>query len=460
MIPAATTPTSERTESGKLSSTRDTGNRPARGILGSPASNDSSPDAPVNKPAPDAGFKKAMNAVIGGPTRVPAPGSEDAKEERPRRQQPTRKPARPQRDDEHEDPTADDTADGPPDREQGDDSAPARPTKKGADYSRRTDGADAGEDTEADEPAAQGRETESQDDADEGEQQPQQRRTKQDVLDQDFARRFGIPLDNAPQARKALIDDFAATLSGDPSANQPRNDAGQFAPVRQQPGQFQQNGNGQAQADSGQRAQSDAAQGQRKQLTKEGRAALVEHFGEQITPVADLIEQLQADVTEARQASSATSEYIRQARQRETSQTVNRFFGSKVLQGFGDRYGNQKKGQMSPAQRYARQELVDYATRYQNAKQGRISDDDALEAAHLYLNRDQIEGRARDQGRRQVEQQVQTRHRTLDVSGTPAARPARGTGGAGGPAVFTSGVGGAGDNFGGHIKKFLNGGRR
>ena len=441
------TSTSVRSESGKLESTRDTGNRPARGILGSPPSPDSSPDAPVNRPAPDKDFKKSMDKVLGA-TRVPAPGSENARDKTPGRDERRKPQQRPKRQEaEDEDPTQDETNDGPPDRDEDRrERTPGRTTRKGADYSRQEDGEvpdDGQDDDQVDERADdRGRDAGEDDRAedDDHEREPRGRRPRADVMDENFARRFGIPLDSARASRVGLINDVAAILSGDSQhSNQPRNSAGQFESVQQQPGQVQQNGTGQAQADSAQRAQTDAARGQRKQLTQEGRTALVEQYGEQITPVLDELDQLRGDLQSAMQ-------FISQTRQRETGQTVDRFFASKVMQGFGDQFGNLKKGQMSSAQRFARQELVQIATRIQVAKGNQISDDDALEAAFQYLNRDQIQTRARDEGRRQVESQVQKRHRSLDVSGATGSSPARGMGGS--------------DQFQGQLRKFVNGGRR
>lgn len=433
MDPTTSTPLTDspsRTSDGKLQA-RDSaaGNKPGRGIMGSPLS-DEGADAPAQK-VPDAKFKGAMDAVLGKPKRVAAPGADDAAQDKPRQQQPRRKAPRPEPRQEADDETPGGDEGSAPEGPEDDDRKPEprqRTTKRDADYSAPDDAA------ADEEPEAAGA---GEDDGPEAADAADKGKPKASDIDRDFAARFNLPLDKAAGARNALIDDFAATLGG--AGAQAHSAAQGNAPGTQPQGQYQ-NGNGQASGTpNGQPAQ--AAPGQRKQLTKEVRDAVIEQYGDGIAPVLDLIQQLTGDF-------GNVTQHFQQQRTREVQATIDRFMGSKVKAGFGERYGNVAHG-LSPAHQFARRQLVDNAAAYQNAKVaggGFVSDEDALEAAFQYLNRDVAHARAKEQGRRGVEQQVVQRHRTLDVSGATGAGPARGAK--------------SQDVFANTLRTFVGGGRR
>ena len=150
-------------------------------------------------------------------------------------------------------------------------------------------------------------------------------------------------------------------------------------------------------------------------------------FGPEIQPLANIVKALQQQLTDNRQQFDG---YIRQQESQSFGRMVNGFFAEKVRAGFSQQLGSLKSG-LTNEQKQIRHTIIEKAARYQyaEAQAGRtIDDDEALELSFQASFRDEVTKQAREQGKKEVQKQVISRHQQLSLAPRSGGRAPSGNG--------------------------------
>jgi len=256
------------------------------------------------------------------------------------------------------------------------------------------------------EPVAEEPEEEAEDEPDhDDDEQPRPKLTPaQEAALKAFAKRFDLPegLDQTTEARDHALERFNRLTE---ESAQPAQPVGPAAG---------QNGQQRPQQVAQQPPPPTPAPGlptfDDKAITE-----LVDTFGPEIQPLANVVKALQQQLTDSRQQFDG---YVRQQETQSFGRMVNGFFAEKVRAGFSQQLGSLKSG-LTNEQKQIRHSIIEKAARYQlaEAQAGRtIDDDEALELSFQASFRDEVTKRAREQGQKDVQNKVISRHSQLSLA--------------------------------------------